>query len=125
MLTPITPTHLTDVNDVSYVKATIADAAGHVVTSSSAAVTFADHGAGHDRRRRQRQQLQETFRGNVRNAYQGVAFAIVQATGAGTITVTRSALGPDWRLGDHPGDRGDVRAVLGQLRLTNAKRVRH
>ena len=36
---------------------------------------------------------QETFRGNVRNAYQGLAFAIVQATGAGTITVTASASG--------------------------------
>jgi beta-galactosidase len=36
---------------------------------------------------------QETFRGNVRNAYKGLAFALVQATGAGTITVTASAAG--------------------------------
>ena len=36
---------------------------------------------------------QETFRGNVRNAYQGVAFAIVQADGVGTITVTASVAG--------------------------------
>jgi hypothetical protein len=33
------------------------------------------------------------FRGNVRNAYAGLAFAIVQATGTGTITVTASASG--------------------------------
>jgi beta-galactosidase len=32
--------------------------------------------------------IQETFRGDTRNAFLGLAFAVVQATGPGTITVT-------------------------------------
>jgi len=35
----------------------------------------------------------ETFRGNARNSFNGVAYAVVQATGAGTITVSASATG--------------------------------
>jgi beta-galactosidase len=35
----------------------------------------------------------ESFRGNSRNAYQGVCFAIVQMTGPGSITVTASSSG--------------------------------
>jgi beta-galactosidase len=35
----------------------------------------------------------ETFRGKVRDAYEGVAYALVQATGPGAITVTGSATG--------------------------------
>jgi beta-galactosidase len=36
---------------------------------------------------------QESFRGTSRNAFGGVAYAIVQATGAGTVTVTASSSG--------------------------------
>jgi beta-galactosidase len=36
---------------------------------------------------------QESFRGTVRKAYQGVAYALVRATGSGTITMTASAGG--------------------------------
>ncbi|HEX8629293.1 MAG TPA: glycoside hydrolase family 2 TIM barrel-domain containing protein, partial [Catenuloplanes sp.] len=83
----------TDVNDVSYVKATIADTAGRVVTGSSAPVTFAVSGPGVIVAVDSGSTVQETFRGRVRNAHQGVAFAIVRATGAGTITVTATAGG--------------------------------
>ena len=76
------------VNDVSYVKATIADSAGHVVTSSSAAITFTVSGPGVIVAVDSASPVHETFRGNVRKAYQGLAFALVRATGAGTITVT-------------------------------------
>ena len=38
-------------------------------------------------------QTEETFRGNVRNAFQGLSFALIQATGRGAITVTASATG--------------------------------
>jgi beta-galactosidase len=38
-------------------------------------------------------QTQESFRGNTRNAFGGLAFAIVQATGPGTITVTANSNG--------------------------------
>ncbi|HZL19853.1 MAG TPA: glycoside hydrolase family 2 TIM barrel-domain containing protein [Polyangia bacterium] len=84
---------VTDGNDVSFVKAAISDASGGVVTGSSATVTFAITGPGAIVAVDSASMTQEPFRGNVRNAYQGLAFAIVQATGAGTITVTASAAG--------------------------------
>lgn len=84
---------LTDLDDIVFVKAVVADSAGGVVTSSSAPITFALTGPGTIVAVDSGSMTQETFRGNVRNAYQGVAFALVQATGAGTITVTASASG--------------------------------
>ena len=63
------------------------------MTGSSAAVTFALTGPGTIIAVDSGSNVQESFRGNVRNAYQGIAFAVVQATGAGTITVTASAAG--------------------------------
>jgi beta-galactosidase len=92
----LTPDHsaiVVDVNDVSFVKATIADAAGHVVPASNAPVTFAVTGPGVLVAVDSASMTQESFRGNSRNAYNGYAFAIVQATGAGTITVTASSAG--------------------------------
>jgi beta-galactosidase len=85
------PTVLTDENDVSFVKATIADAAGNVVTSATNPVTFALTGPGTIVAVDSGSMTAETFRGNVRAPYRGVAFAIVQATGPGTITVTAQA----------------------------------
>ncbi len=82
-----------DWDDISFVQATIADAAGHVVTSSSAAITFAITGPGTIVAVDSASMTNETFRGKVRNAYQGIAYALVQATGPGTITVTASATG--------------------------------
>jgi len=87
------PSMVTDPNDVVYVKAQISDSSNRVVTSSSAAVTFSVTGPGTIIAVDSGSTTQETFRGNVRNAYQGLAFAIVQATGAGTITVNASASG--------------------------------
>jgi beta-galactosidase len=83
----------TDVNDISYVKATVADSSGRVVTSSSAPVTFSISGPGVIVAVDSGSQTQETFRGNTRNAYQGLAFALVRATGAGTITLTATSGG--------------------------------
>jgi beta-galactosidase len=93
VLTADHPTVLTDGNDISFVKAAIADASGGVVTSSSTAVTFAITGPGAIVAVDSGSMIEETFRGNVRKAYQGLAFALVQATGAGAITVTASATG--------------------------------
>jgi beta-galactosidase len=84
---------VTDPNDVVYVKAAIADSSNRTVTSSSAAVTFAISGPGTIIAVDSGSVTQESFRGTARNAYQGLAFAIVQATGAGTITVTASSSG--------------------------------
>jgi beta-galactosidase len=92
VLTADHTTIVTDWNDVSFVKAAISDANGHVV-SSATPVTFAITGPGTILAVDSASMTQETFRGNVRNAYKGLAFALVQATAAGTITVTASATG--------------------------------
>ncbi|HVZ87547.1 MAG TPA: hypothetical protein VHG72_11300 [Polyangia bacterium] len=84
---------VTDLNDIVFVKAVVADSSGRVVTSSSAPITFVVTGPGTIEAVDSASMVQETFRGNVRNAYQGVAFALVQANGPGMITVTASASG--------------------------------
>jgi beta-galactosidase len=86
-------TLVTDANDVVFVKATIADAAGKVVTSSAAPVTFTITGPGTIVAVDSATQLGESFRGTARNAFSGVCYAIVQATGAGTITIAAASPG--------------------------------
>ncbi|MBB5891440.1 glycoside hydrolase family 2 TIM barrel-domain containing protein [Kutzneria kofuensis] len=93
LLSPDHGTVSTDGNDISYVKATVADSSGRVVTSSAAPITFSISGPGVIVAVDSGSQAQESFRGNTRKAYQGVAYALVRATGAGTITVTASANG--------------------------------
>jgi beta-galactosidase len=93
VLTADHATIVADLNDISFVKAAISNAAGAVVTSSATPVTFAITGPGTLVAVDSGSMMNETFRGNVRNAYQGLAFALVQATGAGIITVTASATG--------------------------------
>ncbi|WIX93495.1 glycoside hydrolase family 2 TIM barrel-domain containing protein [Amycolatopsis sp. DG1A-15b] len=93
LLSPDHSTVSTDVDDVSYVKATVADASGRVVTGSSAPITFSVSGPGELVAVDSGSPVQETFRGPVRKAYQGVAYGLVRATGAGTITVTASSAG--------------------------------
>jgi beta-galactosidase len=84
---------VTDWNDISFVKATIADAAGHVANSASDAITFTISGPGNIAAVDSASMTNESFRGKVRDAYQGIAYALVQATGPGTITVTAAAAG--------------------------------
>jgi beta-galactosidase len=88
VLTADHATLLTDLNDISFIKATIADAAGNVVTSSSAPVTYSITGPGKIVAVDSGNRIQETFRGDTRNAFLGLSFALVQATGPGAITVT-------------------------------------
>ena len=85
VLTADHPTLLTDVNDMSFIKA--------VVPTATAPVTFAITGPGTIVAVDSGSMTQETFRGNTRNAFGGVAYALVRATGAGTITVTASSAG--------------------------------
>jgi beta-galactosidase len=83
----LTPDHdkiVVDVSDVSFVKAAV---------PSDVAVTFAVTGPGTIIAVDSSNSTQTTFRGNVRTATGGLAYAIVQATGAGTITVTAKATG--------------------------------
>lgn len=75
----------TDLNDAAFVKA--------AVPNATAAVTFAVTGPGAIVAVDSGSQNQESFRGNTRKAFGGLAFAIVQATGPGTITVTASSSG--------------------------------
>ena len=84
VLTADHPTLTTDVDDVSFVKAEV---------SGTAAVTFAITGPGTIVAVDSGSMTQESFRGTTRNAFGGVAYAIVQATGAGTITVTATSSG--------------------------------
>lgn len=87
------PTVTTDANDVVFVKATIADATGKVVTTSSAPVTFAIAGPGTIIAVDSATQQGESFRGNARNAFNGLCYALVQASGPGAITVTATSAG--------------------------------
>lgn len=82
-----------DVNDIAYVKAVISDASGAVIAASAAPVTFGITGPGTIVAVDSGSMVHETFRGTVRNAFNGVAYALVQATGPGAITVTASAMG--------------------------------
>jgi beta-galactosidase len=81
-------TLVTDNNDAVFFQAAITGADGTPITftiSGPGTIIAVDSGS----------MGMETFRGPpwTRNAYKGVAYAIVQATGAGTITVTASASG--------------------------------
>ena len=84
----------TDLNDVAYVKATVADASGVQVASASNTVTFTVTGtAGKIIGVDSGITTWESFRGNSRNAFQGVCFAIVQMNSPGSITITASSSG--------------------------------
>jgi beta-galactosidase len=93
LLTPDHSTVSTDFNDISYVKATVADSSGRVVTGSSAPITFSISGPGVIVAVDSGSPTQESFRGSRRKAYQGIAYALVRATGSGAITVTATASG--------------------------------
>jgi len=70
------------------------DANGRVVTTAAnPAVTFSITGPGTIVAVDSGSVMAESFRGTQRNAFQGLAYALVQATGAGTITVTASSAG--------------------------------
>jgi beta-galactosidase len=75
----------TDWNDVAYVKA--------AVPTATAAVTFSLSGPGTIVAVDSASMTQESFRGDTRNAYGNLAFAIVRATGPGAITVTAKSSG--------------------------------
>ena len=85
VLTADHTTITTDLDDASFVKA--------AVPNATAAVTFAIAGPGVIVAVDSGSQTQESFRGDTRKAYGGLAFAIVQATGPGTITVTATSTG--------------------------------
>jgi beta-galactosidase len=75
---------LNDVSDASFVKAAV---------PSDVAVTFAITGPGTIMAVDSGNSTDPAFRGNTRTATGGLAYAIVRATGAGSITVTATASG--------------------------------
>lgn len=94
LLTIDHPSITTDPDDVAYVKASIVDASGVMVSSASTAVTFTVSGSsGKIIALDSGTPTGESFRGDTRKAYQGVCFAIVRMTEAGSITVSASAGG--------------------------------
>jgi beta-galactosidase len=87
-LTPDHTTLVADNNDCVFFMAAISG-------SAATPITFTISGPGNIIAVDSDSMGMESFRGPpwTRNAYNGVAYAIVQATGAGTITVTASATG--------------------------------
>jgi beta-galactosidase len=75
----------TDLNDVGFVRAAVPTATAPVTFSLAGpgAIVAVDSGS----------MTQETFRGDTRNASGNLAYAIIQATGPGTITVTAKSAG--------------------------------
>jgi beta-galactosidase len=73
-------------NDIAFVRATVGG-------TGATPVTFAITGPGTIVAVDSASMTNETFRGLTRNAYNGSAYALVQATGAGTITVTATGTG--------------------------------
>jgi beta-galactosidase len=92
-LTADQTTFKTDLNDVVYVQAAITDGSGGLITSASNTVSFSISGPGKIIAVDSGARGTESFRGNQRNAYNGICYAIVQATGAGSITISASASG--------------------------------
>jgi beta-galactosidase len=86
-------TFTTDVNDVVYMKATICDSSGRLVTSASNTVTFGVSGPGKIIAVDSGISTGGSFRGNQRNAFGGICFAVIRATSPGSITVSASASG--------------------------------
>lgn len=94
LLTVDHPTITTDLDDVAYVKASIVNSSDITVVNARDAVTFTVEGsAGELLAVDSGNPENESFRGNRRNAYQGVCFAIVRMNTAGSITVSASASG--------------------------------
>ena len=67
--------------------------AGHVASGHRTPITFSISGPGVIAAVDSGSPAQESFRGTRRKAYQGIAYALVRATGAGAISVTASASG--------------------------------
>jgi beta-galactosidase len=84
----------TDQDDVAYVQATIVDSDGAIVTTASNPVTFELTGSAASIIAVDSGSIVgESFRGTLRNAYQGRCFAIVQGTVSGTVSVAASSPG--------------------------------
>ncbi|KAH7067667.1 glycoside hydrolase [Paraphoma chrysanthemicola] len=83
----------TDVDDIAYIKATVSDASGKLITGSSAPITFSITGPGVIVAVDSGSQGAESFRGTQRKAYKGIAYALVRATGQGTISIKATASG--------------------------------
>jgi len=81
------------------------------VTSSSAAVTFAITGPGTIVAVDSASMTNETFRAKCATPYQGIAYALVQATGPGTITARLCPRAHRLQR-HHPGQRRQLRSVL-------------
>jgi beta-galactosidase len=86
-------TFTTDLNDVVYIKATICDSSNRLIPGASTTVTFGVSGPGKIIAVDSGIATGDSFRGNQRNAFGGICFAIIQATSAGSITVSASASG--------------------------------
>lgn len=95
VLTVDHPTIAADFDDIAYVRAAFVDANGNQVSNATGSVTFqlsgtagsivaVDNG---------NPSSTESYRGNVRKAYNGVCYAMVQMKSAGSVTITATSGG--------------------------------
>lgn len=88
------PQITTDWDDVAYIKATVTNASGVQVSNAGNAITFSVSGtAGKIIGVDSGIKTGETYTRYVRNAFEGVCYAIIQMTTAGSIAVSASAPG--------------------------------
>jgi beta-galactosidase len=84
----------TDLNDVAYVKASIVDASGVELAKATNSVTFSVSGsAGSIVAVDNADTTGASYRGNVRMAFNGECYAIVQMQSAGSITISATSSG--------------------------------
>ncbi|HXP91323.1 MAG TPA: glycoside hydrolase family 2 TIM barrel-domain containing protein [Fibrobacteria bacterium] len=94
LLTVDHPSIATDLDDVAYVKASIVDASGVQVAAATNSVTFSVAGtAGSIVAVDNADTTGASYRGNVRKAFNGECYAIVQMSSPGSITITATAGG--------------------------------
>jgi len=94
LLTVDHPSIAADLDDVAYVKASIVDASGVRVATATNSVTFSVSGtAGSIVAVDNADTAGASYRGDVRKAYDGECFAVVQMQSPGTITISATASG--------------------------------
>jgi len=93
VLTVDHPTIMTDFDDIAYVRATFVDAGGNQVSNATGSVTFQLSGTAGSivAVDNANPASTESYRGNVRKAYNGVCYAMVQMKSAGSVTLTATS----------------------------------
>lgn len=87
------PSIMTDFDDIAYVRAAFVDASGNQVSNATGSVAFRVSGAAGSIVAVDNADpaSAESYRGNVRKAYKGACYAMVQMKSAGSVTLTATS----------------------------------